>query len=87
MQVEVVVKCMQTKFGGRDHSTCSFRDSACFLFAFKMAKFPIRTMDYSPWGSKIESAQKIHANRDWRKMHVNQFWWAWPEILLIFHGL
>ena len=28
------------------------------FFSLKSAKFPFRTMDYSPWGSKIELAQK-----------------------------
>ena len=36
--------------------------------ASNLAKFPFRTMDYSPWSSKkfnrSESAQKIHASRD-----------------------
>ena len=62
MQVVIDVKCMQTKFG-----VCGlfgFGDFAPFLFAFKMAKFFLQTMDYnSPWGQKIESAQKIHASR------------------------
>ena len=30
---------------------------------FKFGQIPLWTMDYSPWGSKIESAQKIHASR------------------------
>ena len=29
-----------------------FRRYCLFLFAFKTAKFPFRTMDYSPWSSK-----------------------------------
>ena len=61
MQVVIDVKCMQTKFG-----VCglfSFGDFAPFLFAFRMDKFFLQTMDYSPWGQKIESAQKIHASR------------------------
>ena len=28
--------------------------------------------------NQSELAQKIHANRSWRQMHVHQFWWAWP---------
>ena len=61
MHIEVDMKCMQTKFGGRGLS--NFEDFAFFLFAFKTAKISLQTMDYSPWGSKIESAQKIHASR------------------------
>ena len=61
MQVVIDVKCMQTKFGG--FGLFGFRDFAPFLFAFKMAKFSLQTMDYSPWGQKIELAQKIHASR------------------------
>ena len=57
MQVGVDVKCIHTNFGGRD--LFGFGDTA----TFKMAKFPFRTMDYSPWESKIESAQKIHTSR------------------------
>ena len=50
MQVEVDVKCMETKF-----SVCGlsgFRDFAPFLFSFKMAKISLQTMDYSSWWSK-----------------------------------
>ena len=61
MQVEVDLKCMQTNFGGRGFF--GFGDFAPFSFAFKMAKISLRTMDYSPWGSKIELAQKNHASR------------------------
>ena len=53
MQVEVDMKCMQTNFGGR--GLFGFGDIATFQF------WPW-TVDYSPWGSKIESAQKIHAS-------------------------
>ena len=49
-QVEIDVKCMQTNFGGHDHY--GFGNFACFSFAFKMAKFPFQTTDYSSWGSK-----------------------------------
>ena len=42
-----------------------------------MSKISLPTMDYS-WGQKIESAHKIHASRGWHKLHLNQFWWAWP---------
>ena len=33
----------------------------------------VRTMGYSPWDQKIESAQKIHASRGCCEMHGNQF--------------
>ena len=46
MQVEVVVKCMQTKFGGRGPS--GFGDFAPLCLPSKMAKFPFQTMDYNP---------------------------------------
>ena len=46
MQVGIDVKCMHTNFGGRGLS--SFGDIA----TFKNSKFPILTMDYSPWSSK-----------------------------------
>ena len=55
MKVEVdvgqkIVKCMQTNF-----SVCGlfgFGDFAPFSFAFKTVKISLRTMGYSPWGSK-----------------------------------
>ena len=61
MQVEIDVKCMQTNFGGCGHF--SFGDFACLSFAFKTAKFSLWTMDYSPWGQKIELVQKNYASR------------------------
>ena len=51
------MKCMQTNFGGC--SLSGFGDIATFLLPSKMAKFSFWTMDYSPWGSKIELAQKV----------------------------
>ena len=33
-------------------------------------------MNYSPWGLKIESAQKIHASRGGCEMHAIKIWWA-----------
>ena len=61
MQVEVDVKCMQTNFDV--HGLSGFGDLAPFLPS-KTAKISLQTMDYSPWGQKIELAQKIHASRD-----------------------
>ena len=43
MQIGIDVKCMHTNFGGRDLS--GFGDIAT-------AKFPLLSMDYSPWSSK-----------------------------------
>ena len=71
IQVEVNVKCMQTDFGGCDLS--SFRDIATFMLPSKQPKFLFR-----PWGSKIESAQKIQASRGRREMYANRFWWVLP---------
>ena len=42
MQVGIDVKCMYTNFGG--HGLLIFEDIA----TFKMDKFPLLTMDYSP---------------------------------------
>ena len=56
MQVEVDLKCMQTNFGGRD--LFGFGDFAYFSFAFKTAKISLRTMGYSPWGSKNRIGSK-----------------------------
>ena len=61
MQVEVDMKCMETNFGWCGLS--GFGDIACFLFGFKTAKIFFPSMDYSPWGQKIELPQKIHVNR------------------------
>ena len=61
MQVEVDVKCMETKSGRRGFS--GFGDFGPLSLAFKTAEISLRTMGYSPWGQKIELAQKIHASR------------------------
>ena len=60
MQVGLDVTHMCTNFGGRGFSI--FGDTALS----KMAKFPFRTMDYSPWSSKNL------IDRNWLKkfMHV-----------------
>ena len=57
MQVEVDVKCIETKFVWCGLS--GFGDFAHFCLASKW----LLTMGYSPWGQKIESAQKIYASR------------------------
>ena len=46
MQVGIDVTYMYTNFGGRDLS--GFRD----IVTLKNGKFPLLTMDYSPWSSK-----------------------------------
>ena len=46
LQVGVDVTYMHTNFGGHDLS------SSEILLLSKMAKFPFRPMDYSPWSSK-----------------------------------
>ena len=56
MQVEVVVKCMETNFGERGFY--SFGDFGTFSFAFKMAKISLLTMDYSPWGTENRIGSK-----------------------------
>ena len=61
MHVEVDVKSMETKFGGRGFS--DFGDFIPLSLVLKTAKISLRTMGYSPWGQKIELAQKIHASR------------------------
>ena len=50
MQVGVDVICMHINFGGCDLS--GFGDFAPFCLPSKMAKFPFRGMDYSPWSSE-----------------------------------
>ena len=52
MQIEVIVKCMQSEFSG--HASLVSESFCSFLFPFKklMAKFPFQIMDYSPWGVK-----------------------------------
>ena len=61
MQVEIDVKCMETKFD--EHGFSGFGDFAPFVCLQKRLKFP-----FGPWtivhgGQKIESAPKIHAIR------------------------
>ena len=56
MQVEVDLKHIRINFGGRGLS--GFGGFAHFLFAFKMAKISLWTMDYSPWGSKNRIGSK-----------------------------
>ena len=62
-QVGVDVTCMHTNFGGRGLS--GFGDKISLL-SIKVEKF-----------NRSESAQKIHASRGRRHVHVHQFWWAW----------
>ena len=40
-----------------------FRSYVSFCLPSKTAKISLRTMGYSPWGQRIEPAQKIHASR------------------------
>ena len=56
MQVEVDLKRMQTNFGGRDLS--GFGVMGPFFLPSKTAKISLRTMDYSPWGSKNRIGSK-----------------------------
>ena len=56
MQVEVDLKHMQANFGGRDLS--GFRVMGPLFLPSKMAKISLRTMDYSPWGSKNRIGSK-----------------------------
>ena len=52
------MKCMQTNFGVCD--LFGFRVMAPFCLPSKTAKISLRTMDYSPWGSKIRiSSEKF----------------------------
>ena len=55
LQVRVDELCMCTNFGG--HGSSGFGD----IDTLKTAKFPFRTMDYSPWSSKNL------INRNWPK--------------------
>ena len=52
------MKCMQTNFGVCDLS--GFRVMTPFCLPSKTAKISLRTMGYSPWGSKIRiSSEKF----------------------------
>ena len=75
MQVGIDIKCMHTSFGG--HGLSGFRDIA----TFKMAKFPFRGMDYSPWSSKnlidwnrLKKIMQVGINI--KCMHTS-FGWVW----------
>ena len=48
-----------------------------FCLLSKRPIFPFRPWTIVHGGQKINSAQKIHANRGSCEMHANQFWWAW----------
>ena len=77
MQIDIDVTCMYTEFWW----AWSLRFRRYWLLS-KTAKFPFRTMGYSPWSSKnlivSESAQKIHASRSIDVTCMShQFWWAW----------
>ena len=61
MQIEVDVKCMQTKFHG--HGLLGFGDFAPFAGLQKWPNFPFEPWTIVHGGQKIESAQKIHASR------------------------
>ena len=63
-----------------------FQNYGSFLLVFKNGKISLQTMDYSPWGLKIELAQKFHASRGWLEMHANQIWWAWYLRFRRFHS-
>ena len=71
MQVEVDVKCMQTNFGG--HGLLGFGVMAPFCLPSKMAKISLRTMGYSPWGSKnrIGSKKFMQVEVDVKCMQTN----------------
>ena len=65
MQVGIDVKCMYTILVGVASPVSEI------LLPSKTAKFPFRTMDYSPWSihgrqkfNCINLPQKIHASRD-----------------------
>ena len=48
-----------------------------FFYFQKRPKFPFLTIVIKKF-SRSESAQKIHASRDWYHMHAHQFWWVEP---------
>ena len=61
MQIEGDLKCMQTNFGGRGFS--GFGDFGPFCLLSKRQIFPSRPWTIVHGGQKINSAQKIHADR------------------------
>ena len=67
MQVWIDVKYIHTNFGGR--GLFGFGDTA----TLKTAKFPFRTMDYSPWSSK----NLINRNR------LKKFMQVWIDVKCI----
>ena len=48
---------MQTNFGG--HGLSDFRVMVPFRLPLITAKYSLQTMDYSPCGQKIETAQNV----------------------------
>ena len=73
MQVGIDIKCMHTSFGG--HGLSPVLE---ILLPSKMAKFPFRGMDYSPWSSKNlndrNRLKKIMQVGDQYQVHAHQFW-------------
>ena len=74
MQVGIDVKCMHTNFDG--HGLSGFRELSHFRLPSKTAKFPFRTMDYSPWSSKnliVQNQLKklMQVGIDVKCMHTN----------------
>ena len=58
MQVDIDLKCMETSFGGQWH-LFGFGDYVSFCQTpSKTAKISLRTMGYSPWGSKNRIGSK-----------------------------
>ena len=71
MQVGIGVKFMYTDFGWCDPSgfgdTATFKNGQISLSTHGLQSMVIKKFNRS------ESAQKIHASRDWCQVHVHQF--------------
>ena len=61
MQVEFVMKCMETNFDERGFS--GFRDFIPIVCLQKWPKFPFRPWTIVHGGQKLELAHKIHVSR------------------------
>ena len=53
----VDVKCMENNFSG--HGVSGYGVMVPFCFPSKTTKISLRTIDYSPWGSKNRIGQKF----------------------------
>ena len=88
MQEEVDLKLMQANFvSGRDLS--GFRVMGPLFLPSKTAKISLRTMDYSPWGSKnriwLKKFMQVEVDVKCMQFNFGGHGFSVLEILPLFH--